>query len=67
MGSRKGRTSGRSAREVTVSYHDQALSSSLSSSSLETDSEGDSSSGIPSRLCCRRRFFNASCSRALRT
>jgi hypothetical protein len=67
MGSRKGRTSGRSAREVAVSYHDQALSSSLSSSSPETVSEGDSSSGSPLRLCCRQRFFNTSCSRVLWT
>jgi hypothetical protein len=67
MGSRKGRTSRRSAREVVVSYRDQALSSSLSLSSPKTVSEGDSSSGSPSRLCCRRHFFNASCSRVLWT
>jgi hypothetical protein len=36
MGSRKGRTLGRCAREVVVSYHDQASSSPLSSSSPET-------------------------------
>jgi hypothetical protein len=67
MGSRKRRTSGRSAREVAVSYRDQALSSSLSSSSPEIVLEGDSSIGSPSRLCCHWRFFNASCSRVLRT
>jgi hypothetical protein len=67
MGSIKGRTSGRSAREVVVSYRDQASSSPLLSSSPEIISEGDSSSESPSRLCCRQRFFNASCSRALRT
>jgi hypothetical protein len=67
MGSRKGRTSGRSAREVTVSYRDQASSSSLSLSSLETVLEGDSSSRSPSILYCRWCFFYASCSRVLRT
>jgi hypothetical protein len=67
MGSSRGRTSGRCAKEVTVSYRDLALSSPLSSSSPKTVLEGDSSSGSPLRLCWRRRFFNASCSRAFRT
>jgi hypothetical protein len=68
MGSKKGRTSGRSARPVAASYRDKALSSSSPSSSFspETVSEGDSSSGSPSRLYWRRRFFSASCSWALR-
>jgi hypothetical protein len=64
MGSRKGHTSGRCARKVAVSYHDPVSSSLLSSSSPETVSEGDSLSESPSRLYWRRRFFNASCSRA---
>jgi hypothetical protein len=67
MGSSRGCTLGRCAREVVVSYRGQASSSPLSSSSPETVSEGDSSSGSPSRLYWRRRFFNASSSRALRT
>jgi hypothetical protein len=67
MGSRKGRTSRRCARKVVVSYRDLASSSSLSSSSPVTVSEGDSSSGSPSRLYWRRCFFNASCSRAFWT
>jgi hypothetical protein len=67
MGSRKGCTLGRCAREVAVSYCDQTSSSPLSSSSLETVSEGDSSSRSPSRLYWRWRFFNASCPRALWT
>jgi hypothetical protein len=40
----------RCSREVAVSYRDQASSSSLSSSSTETVSKGDSSRGSPSRL-----------------
>jgi hypothetical protein len=67
MGSSRGRTLGRCAREVAISYRDLASLLPLSSSSPETVSEGDSSSGSPSRLCWRRRFFNASCSRAFRT
>jgi hypothetical protein len=44
-----------------VSYHDPALSSSLSpSSSSEAISERDSSLGRPSSRCWRRRFSNAS-------
>jgi hypothetical protein len=39
----------------------------MSSSSLKTISEGDSSIGRPSRLCWRQRFFNASCLRAFLT
>jgi hypothetical protein len=67
MGSSRGCTLGRCAREVAVSYRDPVSSSPLSSSSPETVSEGDSSSGSPSRLYWRWRFFNASCSRAFRT
>jgi hypothetical protein len=51
MGSKKGRTSRRSARQVTTSYRDKASSLSPSSSfSPETILEGDSSSESPSRL-----------------
>jgi hypothetical protein len=50
MGSSRGRTSGRCARKVTVSYRDPTSSLPLSSSSPETVSEGDSSSGSPSRV-----------------
>jgi hypothetical protein len=67
MGSSRGRTSRRCARKVTVSYRDLASSLPLSSSSLETISEGDSSIGRPSRLYWRRRLFNASRSRAFLT
>jgi hypothetical protein len=67
MGFSRGRTSGRCARKVAVSYRDPASSSPLSSSSPKTISEGDSSIRRPSRLYWRRRLFNASRSRAFLT
>jgi hypothetical protein len=67
MGSSRGRMLGRRAIEVAVLYCDPVSLSPLSSSSPETVSEGDSSSGSPLRLYWQQRFFNASCSRAFRT